>query len=218
MSLTNIQRIKTIINADFSEIKALLSQLHTGYLVDVGWFNTFNTKQAVDKNGNPIPWTTYPFIDFISLRLNSNIVMFEYGCGSSTLFFSKYVKEITSIEHNEVWFNKIKDAATSNVFLNYIALDENGLYCRQSHFTNKKFDLIFIDAEDRVNCILQSAGSLSESGVLVLDDSERNEYKEGVEFMINEGFKKLDFWGIAPTILFKKCTTLFYRENNCLKV
>lgn len=218
MSLTNIQRIKTIINADFSEIKALLSQLHTGYLVDVGWFNTLKTKQAVDRDSNPIPWTTYPFIDFISLRLNSNIVMFEFGSGSSTLFFSKHVKEITSIEHNELWFNKIKDAAASNVFLKYITLDENGQYCRQSQFTDKKFDLIFIDAEDRVNCILQSVGSLSDRGVLILDDSEREEYNEGIDFLTNQGFKKLDFWGIAPTVLFKKCTTLFYRENNCLNV
>ncbi len=32
------------------------------------------------------------------------------------------------------------------------------------------------------------------------------------------GFKSLEFWGIAPTVLFKKCTTVFYKSNNCLKV
>jgi hypothetical protein len=59
---------------------------------------------------------------------------------------------------------------------------------------------------------------LSDKGVIVLDDSERNEYKPGIDFVLQKGFKSLEFLGIAPTVLFKKCTTVFYRSNNCLEI
>jgi hypothetical protein len=54
--------------------------------------------------------------------------------------------------------------------------------------------------------------------VLILDDSERSEYKEGIEFVLQKGFRKIAFWGIAPGYLYRKSTTLFYKDNNCLSV
>ncbi len=70
MAVNLTDRIKTLLKADFSVIKILLSQLYSGYLLDNGWFQSYKNKTSVDKNGNPIPWVTYPFIDFISERLN----------------------------------------------------------------------------------------------------------------------------------------------------
>ena len=64
----------------------------------------------------------------------------------------------------------------------------------------------------------KSVNLLSSSGVIVLDDSEREEYKDGVNYLLQNKFKRLDFWGIAPTVLFKKCTSLFYLSQNCLGV
>ena len=78
--------------------------------------------------------------------------------------------------------------------------------------------MIFIDGIHRVVCCSTSLNNLTDKGVIVLDDSERDEYKPGIDVIVNSGFKKLDFWGISPGYLFRKCTTIFYKESNCMGI
>lgn len=216
MAVHLADRIKTLLKADFSVIRILLSQLHSGYLLDNGWFKSFKNKTSVDKNGNPIPWVTYPFIDFIYERLNKEIDIFEFGSGNSTLFYATKVKSITTVEHDKQWFNKISKIIPENSKIIFQEADTDDDYCRCIKKTNKKFDIIIVDAVDRVNCIYNSLDSLSDNGIIILDDSERIDYKDGINFLINNNFRRLDFWGIAPGILFRKCTSVFYKKNNCL--
>ena len=82
----------------------------------------------------------------------------------------------------------------------------------------EEFDIVIVDGRDRVNCIKNSISSLSDSGVMILDDSERSEYIDGIQFLSLNNFKKLDFWGISPGLFYKKCTTVFYKQNNCLGI
>lgn len=216
MVVSLIDKIKTLLRADFSVIRILLSQLHSGYLLDNGWFQSYKNKTSVDKNGNPIPWVTYPFIDFIYERLNKEIDIFEFGSGNSTLFYATKVKSITTVEHDKQWFNKISKIIPENSKIIFQEADTDGDYCRCIKKTNKKFDIIIVDAVDRVNCIYNSLDSLSDNGIIILDDSERIDYRDGINFLINNNFRRLDFWGIAPGILFRKCTSVFYKKNNCL--
>jgi hypothetical protein len=218
MEITIMDRIKIIFKLIQSPktLRALLSQRYSGYLIDQGWFNSFNSNAPVDSNNEPIPWLTYPFIDFIIPRLSNRLTLFEFGAGNSTLFYAKRVKEVVSIEHNKDWYKKISKQAMDNVKLIYKELNEE--YPKYLQTLNRKFDIIIVDAEERVNCIKYSLNALSEAGVIVLDDSERSEYKEGINFLKANDFKHLDFWGISPGILFKKCTSIFYKEKNCLEI
>ncbi|MEJ2506834.1 MAG: hypothetical protein P8Y81_11300 [Ignavibacteriaceae bacterium] len=84
--------------------------------------------------------------------------------------------------------------------------------------SGKKFDIIIIDSIFRNECLVECLNYLTDQGIIIFDDTERNEYLEGIEFAVKEGFKKLDFSGIAPGIFFRKCTTIFYKENNCFNI
>jgi hypothetical protein len=218
MEITLKDKIKIIFRLIQSPktLKALLSQRYSGYLIDQGWFNSFISNTPVDSNNEPIPWLTYPFIDFIAPRLSNQLTVFEFGAGNSTLFFAKKVKEVFSVEHNKDWYNRISKQIQDNVNLVYKEIDEE--YPKSIQSLNKKFDIIIIDAEERVNCVKNSLGALTDAGVIVLDDSERSEYKEAIDFLRINGFKQLDFWGISAGILFKKCTSLFYKSKNCLEI
>lgn len=196
----------------------ILNDLSSGYLSKIGYLNSCIYKSSIDNFKNPIPWVTYPFIDFIENRLNKNILIFEYGAGNSTLWYSKLVHKVFSIEHNIDWFNNIKNNSFENILINHIELDYDGKYCRFIHTFNLLFNIVIVDGRDRVNCLIQATKSLRDDGVIVLDDSEREQYKYGVEYLLNLGFKKIDFWGIAPSISFKKCTSIFYKNNNCLGI
>lgn len=214
------QKIKTVFKLAFEPklLKALLSLRHRQYLVDIGWINAFKSKSSVDKNNNPIPWVTYPFIDFITPRLNKSMVIFEFGSGNSTLFYSKRVKRVVAVEHNLEWYEKLKSSLPKNVEIIYKELSSQNNYASSILEINAKFDIVIIDGEERNECMKISVEALKENGVVVLDDSEREEYTEGIEYLSSKSFKRIDFWGISPGYLNRRATTVFYKSNNCLGI
>jgi hypothetical protein len=197
---------------------ALLGFKRNGYLHDIGWVNSIKKNAIIDNFDNPLPWVTYPFIQFIDNRLQPHFALFEYGSGNSTLYYSKKVATVDSIEHDKFWYDKIHNNMPPNVNLFYCELTYDGNYCRYSQQTSISYDMIIIDGRDRVNSCKQSISSLKADGVIILDDTERAAYSEGTSFLLTHGFKKLDFWGMAPNVNYLKCTSIFYRTNNCLDI
>ncbi len=214
------EKIKTLLelSKEPALLRALLSLKHSQYLVDVGWINSFKSKSPVDKDNNPIPWLTYPFIDFLDPRLKNEMVIFEFGSGNSTLFYAGKVNTVVTVEHSLAWYEKLKIKVPGNVQLLYKKLVENGEYSRFAANSKMKFDIIIIDGEDRSNCVVNSLSALKEDGVMILDDSERLEYKDAIIFLRQQSFKQIDFWGIAATLFLRKCTSVFYRKDNCLGI
>ncbi len=64
----------------------------------------------------------------------------------------------------------------------------------------------------------QQLPALNNSGVIILDDSEREKYTGAHTFFAEQGFRKIDFWGTAPAIDYLKCTTIFYRPGNVFDI
>jgi hypothetical protein len=219
MAITFKEKIKTaaLLLKEPDILNALISFRHSGYLKDTGWINSYRKKQPVDAENNPLPWMTHSFIHFIENRLTKEFSIFEYGSGNSTLYFASRVKFVTSLEHNEEWFQKMKKKIPSNVALTFNEFPSEE-YSSSVMRTKDKYDIIIDDAMDRVNVIYNSIESLTVGGVFILDDSEREDYQEGIELLLKNNFKKLDFWGLAPGVLFNKCTTVFYKNNNCLDI
>ncbi|WP_354330079.1 FkbM family methyltransferase [Pedobacter sp. CG_S7] len=201
-----------------NRLNALLSYGHKGYLANIGWFKAFDKQQAVDANGDPLPWVTYSFIDFIKERLNKEQRIFEYGSGSSTLFYAKRVARVVSVEHDENWFNKIVNTKPQNADMIFTKLKRGGEYSKKAVLLGEKFDIIIVDGRDRVNCCKESILALSPTGVMVLDDSERPEYNEARLFLKENGFKELLFSGISPGLFYLKATSVFYKTENCLGI
>lgn len=199
-------------------LKSLLSFHSKGYLADIGWFNAFESRQSVDQNGSPIPWVTYSFIDFIKDRITNSHSIFEYGSGNSTKFYADRAKYVKSVEHDKTWFERIKGTNPSNAEILYCALNTNGAYSRMSVNSDICFDIIIVDGRDRVNCCKQAVEALTDHGVIVLDDSERESYAEAIGFLKERGFRQLVFSGISPGLFYYKSTSIFYKTNNCLGI
>ena len=75
-------------------LRALLSQRYSGYLIDQGWFNSFNSNEPVDFNNEPIPWLTYSFIDFIIPRLSNRLPYLSLEQGIQHYFMQKKLKRL----------------------------------------------------------------------------------------------------------------------------
>jgi predicted O-methyltransferase YrrM len=215
--LNKLQAFTTLISKP-NRLKAILSFGHKGYLASVGWFNAFDKKQAIDAKGHELPWVTYAFIDFIKPRLNNTLSVFEYGSGSSTIFYARRVRKVISVEHDRSWYNKIVNVKPLNAEMIFTELHPNGEYSKKAASLPEKFDIIIVDGRDRVNCCKHSVKALSPTGVLVLDDSERSHYLEARTYLKHEGFKELSFSGISPGLFYLKATSVFYRTENCLDI
>ena len=201
-----------------SKLKMILSFNHKGYLHDIGWFKAFNSKSPVDGNGNPIPWVTYSFIDFIKGRIKKQHTVFEFGSGNSTFFYAKYAGLVVSVEHDKEWYDKIVNDKPENSEMIFCELVRGGDYCKMPVKLEEKFDFILVVVRDRVNCCIQAVDALTPDGVVVLDDSEREFYREGVDFLLKKGFRQLAFTGVSPGLFYEKATSVFYKPENCLGI
>lgn len=188
-------------------------------LRELGWFNSYDKKQSIDGNSLPIPWFTYSSIFFLDERLNNNLKVFEYGSGNSTLWFSDRVNFINSIEHDNHWYKTVtKSLKRSNVKVIYVPLSDVTKYINSCNQTNLKYDIIIIDGRHRVECIKSSIESLSITGIIILDNSNRENYTEAFTFLKETDFRYINFWGMCPGASILSCTTIFYRNNNCLSI
>jgi hypothetical protein len=215
--LSTLKALTTLI-AKPNRLKALLSYGHKGYLNSIGWFTAFDKKQAVDGKGKALPWVTYSFIDFIRERINKTQHIFEYGSGSSTIFYAERASSVTSVEHDKGWFDKVKNTSLANAEMIFCQLEKDGEYAKKATLLGKKFDIIIVDGRDRVNCCKYSVDALSENGVLVLDDSEREVYHPARVLLKAHGFKEISFSGISPGLFYEKATSVFYKQDNCLGI
>lgn len=211
-----ISKIGTIVT-DPKTIRELLRFRFVGYLKETGWIESIRQQQPVDQDGKPLPWMTLPFIHFLDSRLTSSMTIFEFGSGNSTKYFRRKVDSVRSIEHDPAWFERLQNDDIRGI-IEFQPLDEADRYEKKAVASGKQYHIIVVDGRRRVRCIINSISALRSDGVMVLDDSEREEYAEGVQFLHQHGFKRLDFWGMAPGMHDNKCTSLFYRTENCLGI
>ncbi len=86
---------------------------------------TYNQYQSIckwdciDKDGNPIPWYTYPAIEYLENLDMTDKRVLEWGSGNSSLFWAKRAKEVISIENDKEWFEKINAKKLPNQTIYY---------------------------------------------------------------------------------------------------
>ena len=73
--------------------------LHPQYIPRCLTHNVINGKTPLDLE---VPWFSYAAIDFLDGFLRPGMMVCEYGSGGSTLFFSKRVRSVVSIDRSMV--------------------------------------------------------------------------------------------------------------------
>jgi len=74
----------------------------------MGQYNSLKQGKPVDSFNNPLPWITYPCIEYLNQFDFSNETVFEYGSGGSTKWFlNNKSKKVISVEDDISWFNSL---------------------------------------------------------------------------------------------------------------
>jgi hypothetical protein len=198
-----------------------MQELNDRYLTETGWLKSLQSGEIIDINGDYIPWYNYAMIDFLKEKMPSDISVFEFGCGYSSIFYAKRTTCVTSVETRKPWADKInnlrKQLQLENLEINMI-LDQDQDMSFAIEETMTKYDLVVIDSKDRNECTVAASRHLTQNGCILIDNTERSNYKSSFDFLHNIGFKNITFTGLHAMRGTLVKTSLFYRTNNIFDI
>jgi hypothetical protein len=191
------------------------TMLWNGYLTEVGWTETVLSQIPQDRDGQPLPWFTYASIALLEQRTPASARVFEYGAGQSTLWWSSRVAHVVSVEHDRGWYDDLRAKVPGNVDLRYCDVGDDA-YPRMLPSTGERFEIVVIDGRRRVECADSALSCLTDDGVVVWDNAEREEYQVGLDALVEQGMRRLDLVGLGPINPYGWTTSVLYRDGNCL--
>jgi len=177
---------------------------------------SIDEKVCVDKDGNPIPWYTYPAIEYLAQFDYSKLKIFEFGCGYSSAFWAERAERVVSIEDKTDWFEKWKsDFKYKNLDIRW--RDEGEGYETAIFEDGEKYDVIVIDGKRRTECAAAAVKALAGGGMIILDDSDRintsEEYVKAVKILREKDLLQVDFYGFCPMNCYTKATSVFFSRD-----
>lgn len=177
-----------------------------------GYWKALRAGKCVDATGQPIPWFTYPAIDFLSrFDLSSGDVL-EYGAGQGSLWWAARARTVISVESDGAWLAALRPQAPSNLIL--LGPLEGSEYVQAPLREGKLFDIIVVDGVQRLECARAAIVALKPRGLLILDNSDRQ--REVAAWLRDQGFWQIDFHGFGPLNRYTWCTSAFQRGTGPL--
>lgn len=174
-------------------------------LENYGQRASFVQGRCVDGAGEPIPWYTYPALEYLaSLDFGEQAVL-EYGSGNSSLWWARRAQRVLSIEHDAQWLETTRQQAPANLELK-LATDE-GSYVAAG--TGHRFDIIVIDGIHRARCA-QAIGPLMSDGALVVLDNSDWHPKTAARLRESHDLLQVDFHGFGPINSYTWTTSVFF--------
>jgi predicted O-methyltransferase YrrM len=152
------------------------------------WSVKYLFDRLVEKNYRHLnpekPWLAPAANEFLEGYLKPTDLMLEFGSGRSTLWFSKRVRHITSVEHNPDWFLKIKNRINELSINNIsyclhprqyetIPASETNYVNATREFKPSSLDVVLVDGTYRAQCTLKSIPLLKPGGLLIIDNVNR---------------------------------------------
>ena len=174
-----------------------------------GWKNSFNRRRPLDAQGNPIPWYTYPAVEFLRTLDLQNSRVFEYGCGNSSIFLAQRVKEIYAVENDQDWAAEVKSAGILN--LNIITAPKKESYINAPRALGGNFDVIVVDGRYRRECAIVASELVKDDGFIIFDNSDW--YPDACKSIRATGRFQIDFSGLGPIAPFPWTTSVFINAS-----
>lgn len=175
-----------------------------------------------------VPWWTYRAIDAVEQWLQQRsrpIRVFEYGSGASTVWLSRRVDEVHSVEHDarfaadhlaavlgpcqNVTLHVVEPTPSDHPVVTsakggYLGLDFSQ-YVETIDRVGGSFDLIVIDGRARTACLAAALPRLAPDGIVVFDNSRRRRYRRAITA---SGLSERRLRGLTPTLPYPDRTSI----------
>jgi glycosyltransferase involved in cell wall biosynthesis len=203
-----------VIAGEWEEITTLLPK-ETNFFHTSGWLNSIKYNRPISGDNKPIPWFTYPAIDFLDGIVKNNWSIFEWGSGNSTLWWASKAEKVISIEDNQTWFMEVKNKLPQNSEIFFKTGNE--YFDSILMYPDCSFDAIIIDGSHRNEATVNCVRKIKDQGIIVFDNSDAMAHEPAQRYLISRGFYRIDFWGLIPSYLYKNCTSVYFNDAGILK-
>jgi hypothetical protein len=204
----------------WNPVRSLLTAILTplSFSFRSGHFRSSFRRVAVSAKGEPIPWYTYPCLDFLRYRSYEGKKVLEFGGGQSTLWWAKRAKHVVVFEGDKDWYEKIKINLPGNVDLYLVSMEspdkcvkEVNKILTDEHYG--EFDVIIIDGLFRFQMIDISKKVMANSGAIICDDADGYGFYDGFK---DSSLNRVDFFGYGPCVVLPHCTSIFFGDRSFL--
>lgn len=167
------------------------------------------TGLPADVEGRPIPWITYPALDYLTQLDFSRACVLEYGGGQSSLGWAERAESVTTVEGCRGWAEKLRRGARTN--LTVIGPVAESAYAQAPLGNGQTYHVIIIDGQVRLESAQASLPFLADGGLLVLDNSDWHPLT--CAWLRSQGLVEIDFHGFGPVNDYTWCTSIFLRAH-----
>ena len=191
--------------------RAVMASL-TNYKIlsrEYGHYQSAKDWQSINKNGQPIPWYSYPMVEYLKQLDFSDKTVFEFGSGNSTLFWASRSKRVVAVEDDKDWYGKIKSKLPANV--EYVLVDNQTNYTQAIHQFPELFDVIIVDGSHRFECTKSARSRLSATGMLILDNADW--FPNTTAYLRSTDLIEVDMAGFNPINGYISTTSLFFSRQ-----
>jgi hypothetical protein len=183
-----------------------------------------------------VPWITFGAYRHLSPTLPLRARVFEYGSGGSTLFFLDRGHEVTTVEHDADWLDRVRSQVTRHApwsahhepplpvdsddddcvseFRGYAGLSFRHYVHVLDHFAPGHFDVVMVDGRARAACLAVASRLVAPDGTIILDNSERPRYAAAVALLQQNGWRPSDFHGPGPYVMTEFWNTTVFRRHD----
>jgi hypothetical protein len=163
------------------------------------------TRLPVTTDGEPLPWYTYPAIEYLKQLDFRAKDVFEFGAGNSSRFWAQRARSVTSVEINSEWHATVEKHKLKN---QVVMLEENErAYSLAITRCASNFDVIIIDGAQRLECAKNALPHLRPGGMVILDNSDW--HPKTAALLRDADLIEIDFIGFGPVNNYTWATSLF---------
>ncbi len=178
-----------------------------------GHYRSAKEQQSIDRAGKPIPWYSYPMIEYLKQLDFSQKRIFEYGSGNSTHFWAERSRQVVAVEDDPAWFAKLEHSLPTHV--DYRLVPDKTGYIQSIENAPGPFDLIVIDGSHRFDCAQFARQHLSATGMIILDNADW--FPKTTAFLRSTDLIEIDMAGFNPINGYVTTTSLFMTRQVDLK-
>jgi len=190
------------------------------------WYGPW--RASLCQGRNPIadrsPWIVFGAKEFLAQLLKPGCKVFEYGMGGSTLFFLDSGCHVISIEHNPEWGERLYTIIGNNARWKPIVIEPrtcanlNEAIKFKSEFPgyensdfeeyigslsaqpDESLNIVMIDGRARSSALETATEKVAPSGVIVLDNAERDRYANTINRILAQGWHEKRLFGPGPYV------------------
>jgi len=181
-----------------------------------GQYQSAKEWSCINAEGLPIPWYTYPTIEYLNNLKLDGISVLEYGSGNSSLYYLRRGAKVVSIENDREWYEKIKGENKDDSF-QYVFANSDSDYIQRKEINSA--DIIVIDGSYRPECaeyvIKNILDGNSNPSIIIFDNSDWfpktiNKLDDKIEWV------RVDFCGFGPINGYTWVTSIYFNPGKKL--